>query len=115
MGHMVISAFPEPRQKQIVFLLINFTIIEFALSCFDYLGKQTFFYEFMMIGEIFVYYFIESTHGFSEFGVEMIFDTVVRPGLKLSDLPGSFCDITDHLLPYSSCIWKSRVSSSLVH
>ena len=46
--------------------------------------------------------FVEPPYCFPEFGIEVVFYTVVRPGLKINYLPASLSAIADHLLPSSS-------------
>jgi len=58
---------------------------------------------------------VESADGLAQFGVEVVLDAVVSPGWEWEYLPGSFWEMTDHLLPISSCILKSTCSSSRVH
>lgn len=49
-------------------------------------------------------YFIELPHCLPKFGVEAIFNAVVRPDLMECYLPGRCWAMTDHLLPTISCI-----------
>jgi hypothetical protein len=48
--------------------------------------------------------FVQSTDGFAQFGVEMVFDAVVGPRWGEQYLPGSFWEMADHLFPYYS--WR---------
>lgn len=78
--------------------------MELGLLDLDDLREYPFLDLYPVLFEVLSDDFVEFPYAFPEFGVEVVFNAVVGPGLLKKYLPGSFCAMADHLLPISSCM-----------